>query len=283
MRWTMRFASATSARRSSDIGERQGTLRVVLRVAFIGLGTIGRGVLRLLSPADEIEVVGALVRTTERESAVPLCASIEQLLERKPRVVVELAGHEALRCHGPSVLRAGIDLVVLSVGALAEREVECELVEAARTGGGRMIVASGAIGGLDAIASAAVGGLETVTHTTRKPARALMDAEAARQLTEPKELFRGTAREGALRFPENINVAAAVSLAGIGLDRTEVCVVADPALERNTHEVVAKGAFGELRFEIRGIPSEENPRTGRIVAMSVVHTLRRMQSPMVVG
>jgi aspartate dehydrogenase len=256
---------------------------MVLRVAFIGLGTIGRGVLRLLSPADEIEVVGALVRKTRRESAVPLYSTVEQLLAREPNVVVEVAGHEALRCHGPSVLRAGIHLMVLSVGALAQREVEEALLEAACAGGSKIVVVSGAIGGLDAIASAAVGGLERVTHTTRKPARALMDEEAARQLTEPKELFRGSAREGALRFPENINVAAAVSLAGIGLDRTEVCVVADPALQRNTHEVVANGAFGELRFEIRGIPSDENPRTGRIVAMSVVHTLRRMQSPMVIG
>jgi aspartate dehydrogenase len=144
-------------------------------------------------------------------------------------------------------------------------------------------VASGAIGGLDAIASAAIGVLDRVTHTTRKPARALLDADEAAQLTAPRELFRGTAREGALRFPENINVAAAVSLAGLGLDRTTVCVVADPSLARNTHEVVAEGTFGELRFEIRGIPTEDNPRTGRIVAMSVVHTLRRLNAPLVIG
>ena len=84
-------------------------------------------------------------------------------------------------------------------------------------------------------------------------------------------------------LPENINVAAAVSLAGIGLDRTQVCVVADPALERNTHEVVAEGTFGQMRFEIRGIPTETNPRTGRIVAMSVLSTLRRLRAPLVVG
>lgn len=256
---------------------------MTLRVGLIGLGAIGGGVLRLLTPEDDIKVVGALVRRLDRDSAVPLWQSVEQLLEAKPDVVVEAAGHEALRCYGPRVLRAGVDLVLLAVGALADAELEAELRAAAKAGGSRAVVASGAIGGLDALSSAAVGGLEQVTHTTRKPARALLNAEEAASLREPKELFRGCAREGVLRFPENINVAAAVSLAGIGLDRTEVCVIADPYLERNTHEVVAHGTFGELRFQIRGIPSDDNPRTGRIVAMSVVRTLRRLRAPLVIG
>jgi len=256
---------------------------MTLRVGLIGLGTIGSGVLRLIEPADDIEVVGALVRQGRSEAPVPIVTSIEALLALQPDVVVEGAGHEALRCHGPRVLRAGVGLVVLSVGAFADPAVESALICAARDGGGRVLIASGAIGGLDALAAAAVGGLDHVTHTTRKPARALLPASEADLLREPRELFRGSAREGALRFPENINVAAAVSLAGIGLDRTQVCVVADPALERNTHEVVAEGTFGQMRFEIRGIPTETNPRTGRIVAMSVLSTLRRLRAPLVVG
>ena len=134
---------------------------------------------------------------------------------------------------------------------------------------------------MDAIAAAAVGGLSSVTHTTRKPARTLLGEGA--NLESACELFRGSAREGALRFPESINVAAAVSLAGIGLDRTEVKVIADPTVESNMHEVVAKGAFGELCFEIRNVPTEDNPRTGRLVAMSVLHALRRRQSRLVIG
>ncbi len=256
---------------------------MALRLGLIGFGSIGRGVVRLLTPEDGIEVVGALVRNPGRTAAVPLCETLAQLLAAQPEVIVEAAGHEALRCYGPSVLRSGVDLIVLSVGALADPALEAELREAATVGGSRAMVAPGAIGGLDALSSAAVGGLERVTHTTRKPARALLEAEEAAQLQGPKELFRGCAREGVLRFPENINVAAAVSLAGIGLDRTEVCVIADPALERNTHEVVAHGTFGELRFEIRGFPSDDNPRTGRIVAMSVVRTLRRLRAPLVIG
>jgi len=254
-----------------------------LRVGLIGCGTIGRSVLQLLESEDDIAIIGALVRNPARQAPVPLFDNLRQLLSLRPDVVVEVAGHDGLRCHGPAVLRAGFDLILLSVGALAHPEFEQELRAAARKGRSRAMVASGAIGALDAIASAAVGGLEQVTHTTRKPARALLEAEEANRLSEPKELFRGSAREGALRFPENINVAAAVSLAGLGLDRTEVRVVADPRLERNTHEVVARGAFGELRFEMRGIPTDDNPRTGRLVAMSVVHALRQLRSPLVIG
>jgi aspartate dehydrogenase len=256
---------------------------MTLRVGLIGLGAIGLGVLHLLRDDADIEVVGAVVRDADKPRALLTCTSLDDLLALRPDVVVEVGGHDALRCHGPSVLRAGIDLIMLSVGALADPKLEVELTCAARDGGARAIVASGAIGGLDAIAAAAIGGLERVTHTTRKPARALLDADEAARLTAPRELFRGTAREGALLFPENINVAAAVSLAGLGLDRTTVCVVADPSLTRNTHEVVAEGTFGELRFEIRGIPSDDNPRTGRIVAMSVVHTLRQLRAPLVIG
>jgi aspartate dehydrogenase len=98
-----------------------------------------------------------------------------------------------------------------------------------------------------------------------------------------REVFRGNAREGALRFPESINVAAAVSLAGIGLDRTEVRVLADPAVTRNHHEVVAEGPFGALRFEIANIPSEANPKTGRLVALSIVQALLRRRAALVVG
>jgi aspartate dehydrogenase len=212
-----------------------------------------------------------------------MVATIEALLAARPEVVVDAAGHAALRARGPAVLRAGCDLLMLSVGALADPALEDEIRAAARAGGARARVASGGIGALDAIASAAVGGLERVTHTVRKPARTLMDPREAATLAAPREMFRGPARQGVLLFPESINVAAAVSLAGIGLDQTEVCVIADPAARRNQHEVVAEGAFGRLRFEIENIPREENPRTGRLVAMSVVHELLQRRAFLSVG
>ena len=262
------------------------TMHDPLRVGLVGFGAIARGVVRLLRAEDDVDLVGALVADQGKsrdETAPKIFASVEELLEQRPEVVVELAGHAALRSYGPPILRAGVDLMLVSVGALAEPAVEQAIVEAACAGRSRAIVVSGAIGGLDAIAAAGVGGLSRVTHTTRKPARALLSASEAAELREPRELFRGSAREGAMRFPESINVAAAVSLAGIGLDRTEVCVIADPNVDRNLHEVVAQGEFGELRFEIRNIPTDDNPRTGRLVAMSVVHALRRRRATLVVG
>lgn len=257
-----------------------------MRVGLIGLGAIGQRLMRLVQPDDDVEFVGALVRDINkpREAVgVVLCASVEDLLSRHPEVVVEAGGHEALRTCGPPLLCAGVDLLIVSVGALADPVFEGTLLDAARQGDSRAVVASGAIGALDALASAAVGGLNRVTHITRKPARALLPADEASRLTGPRELFRGPAREGVLRFPESVNVAAAVSLAGLGMDRTELCVIADPALERNTHEVVAEGVFGELRFQIRNVPTEENPRTGELVAMSVLHCLRRRTAPLTIG
>jgi len=257
-----------------------------MRVGFIGLGTIARGVLELLQPADRIDIVGALVAHPNKlrpDCHVHLCTRIEDLLALKPEVVVEVAGHAALRCHGPTVLRAGIDLLILAVGALAEPDTERAIREAARAGNSRAIIVSGGIGGLDAIASASAGQLNRVTHITRKPARALLPPEEAAALQEPRELFAGSAREGALKFPESINVAAAVSLAGLGLDRTQVRVTADPTLDRNRHEVIAEGDFGRFRFEIENVPSADNPRTGRLVAMSVAQALRRRQARLIIG
>jgi aspartate dehydrogenase len=257
-----------------------------MRVGLIGLGAIGGGVLTLLRDDHDVSVVGALVANPTRPrgaNAPRLCTDVEDLLRQRPDVVVEAAGHAALRCFGPRVLRAGIDLLMVSVGALAEPEVESAIRAAAQAGGSQAVVVSGAIGGLDAIASAAVGGLLRVTHTTRKPPASLLDPAEAQHLKAPQQLFHGSAREGALRFPESINVAAAISLAGLGLDRTEVCVIADPSIERNQHEVFVQGDFGELRFEIKNVPSAENPKTGRLVAMSVVHALRRRRAALVVG
>jgi aspartate dehydrogenase len=254
-----------------------------LRVGLIGLGAIGSRVIDYAREhaADSILFVGALVRDVGRQREagdIPLVSTPAELLALRPDIVVEAAGHEALRTHGPAILRSGCDLLFLGVGALADPDLETAIREAALEGGATAEIASGAIGALDAISAAAVGGIDRATHTVRKPPRSLMSKEEADNLTGPTVLFRGPAREGALIFPENINVAAAVSFAGIGLDRTEVCVIADPAVGRNQHEVEIEGTFGWMKFEIRGIPSDENPKTGRIVAMSIVRHLMNRQA-----
>lgn len=256
------------------------------RVGFIGLGTIGQGVVHLLEERgiDSIKIIAALVRDPGRARSVdiPLVATLDQLLALKPDVVVEIAGHDGLREHGPATLRAGFNLIAVSVGVLAHDDVHQALLDAAEEGGTRMKVASGAIGALDAIAAARLGGLERVTHTVRKPPTTLFGPDSA-PLSAPQTVFSGFAREAAIKYPESVNVTAAVSLAGVGLDETRVEIIADPAVTRNQHEISAEGTFGTLRFEVRGIPTDENPRTGRLVAMSILSTLLEERTPIYVG
>jgi aspartate dehydrogenase len=248
-----------------------------MRVGLIGLGAIGLGVVRLARsrPADGLHVVAALVRDRDRtrpDGGPVAVFSLDELLALRPDVVLDAAGHAALREYGASVLAAGVDLIVLSVGALADDQLLARLRTCAKASGSHVRIASGAIAGLDALSAAALGGLERVTHTVRKPARTLL-GDGAAGMNEARELYRGTARDGVARFPESANVVAAVSLAGLGFDRTEMAVVADPHATRNVHVVTADGAFGSLRIEIQNIPTEENPRTARLTAMSAYRAL----------
>jgi aspartate dehydrogenase len=162
-------------------------------------------------------------------------------------------------------------------------------VEKARTSGARIIVPTGALLGLDAVRAAAEGSINSVRMVTRKPPAGLEGAPYLREhnvsvadLNEAKKVFVGTAREGARGFPTNVNVAAALSLAGIGPDRTMLEIWADPTIERNTHYISVDADTARFSMTIENVPSE-NPRTGRIVALSVIATLRGLVSELKVG
>jgi aspartate dehydrogenase len=263
-----------------------------LRVGLLGLGAIGRRVATLISDgaAGDCTLVAVLVRDVERYAAVRstlsdavLTADVDAFFAARPSVVVEAAGHAALRQYGEQVLDAGADLLLLSVGALADAPFAARLQQAAVRAGRQILVPSGGIAALDAIGAAALGRLDEVVHTVRKPPRAF----SAEQLggTVPSVarcLYDGPAQDGVGRFPENVNVAAAVSLAGLGLARTRLVVIADPAVERNTHVVEVRGDFGQLQLRMENTPTE-NPKTGRIVALSVANALRHRTAPVVIG
>ena len=263
--------------------------RDMLRVGLIGYGAIGQEVARLLTERDDadIRLVGALVRHPTRlrpPDSPSIVTTLSELLDMQPQVVVEVAGHEGLRDHGPAILRAGVDLILISVGVLSQPDVLHEFLDAAQKSGARARVVSGAIGGLDALSAASLGGLTKVIHTMRRLPQTLLAPDEVATLTIAREVFRGNARQAAQQFPEFLNIAAAVALAGNGFDQTEVRVFADPNVKHSVHEVYAEGTFGTFRFEIENAPiSSPPPHGAKLVAMSIVHALLSRRAPLVIG
>jgi aspartate dehydrogenase len=264
------------------------------RVGLIGFGAAGRALAGLIDAgaAGRAELVGVIVRSPDghqadaRRLGLPFVHDAAALLALDPSLVVEAGGHEALRTHVPAILEAGVDVLSISVGALADPATLETLTEAATRGDARLRVPSGAIAALDAISAAAVGEVERVVHVVRKPPRSLLPPEEATEVERSgvaRELYAGPARDAAALFPANVNVTSAVSLAGIGLDRTEVRVVADPDVVRNTHEVTVEGPFGRLAFKMENVPLPDNPKTGRIVPLSLARAIRALDEPVVVG
>jgi len=264
-----------------------------IRVAIAGLGAVGRTLARRLSagiPGLELACVSA-----RDQAKACVWLEVEKIacpvvpLEAMPQhadLAVECAPGEIIDQICLPMLAAGKRVMVLSAGALLPRP---ELVELARSTGGQIIVPTGALLGLDAVTAAAEGAIQSVTMVTRKPPKGLVGARylvanniSVDGLTEPLRIFAGTAREAAAGFPENVNVVAALALAGIGPDRTMIEIWADPALSRNCHTINVEADSARFSFSIENVPSE-NPKTGRITALSVVAALRKMTAPLRVG
>ena len=271
----------------------EGTRRAVRAVGVVGLGAIGRQVCRALDAGiPGLALVGALARDRQRAEAFlgslttrPAFLPLPELVA-KSDLVVEASTQAHLAEIAPAALGAGKDLVVLSCGGLLGRQ---DWISLAESRGARIHVPSGAISGLDGVKGARVGQVTQVTMETRKPPRGLagapwiveqkIDLDA---ITQETLIFEGRATEACRAFPANVNVLAALSLAGIGPERTRIKIFAVPGLARNTHRVRIEGEFGRLTVEMENVPSE-NPRTGKLSYLSTIALLRDLGATLRVG
>jgi aspartate dehydrogenase len=270
------------------------TNRATLRVGIVGLGTVGRDLCRAID-RGEVEVQLVAVNTRDHERTRPFLEtlrhqppllSLDDLIARSD-LVIEAATQAALETIAPRTLAHGKDLIVLSVGGLLDHH---DWVELAAQTGSHIYVPSGAIVGLDGVKGAAIGPLTAVTMTTRKPPRALEGAPFVVEhhidldsFTVPTLIFEGDAREACRGFPANVNISAALSLAGIGPDRTHISILVDPNGVRNVHDIEVVGEFGRFSIHLENEPSETNPRTGKLTSFSTLALLKTLTNPLTVG
>jgi len=257
-----------------------------MRIGLLGCGNIGR---ILADAIDGGEVECSLVAVFDQD--IQRARELADSLRGSPRVsedfegllqdtdlVVEAASQDAVKEYGVKVIESGKDLLIMSVGALVDGALFNELTQLINKTGRMIYVPSGAIAGLDGIKAANTKGIDSVELTTRKPPVEL-------GATTDKEIvvYDGSAREGIKKFPKNVNVAATLSLAGIGFDKTKLRIIADPKMERNVHEICVKGTFGEFNVKMENLPSPNNPKTSYLAAMSAIATLKEINSALRLG
>lgn len=277
---------------------------MVRTLGIIGLGAIGTSLLKILSEhlAEPLDCVTALVRAqsvAKTELVLAACpaalarrvtvlASVDELLARRPDLVVECAGHGALSSYGAQILAHGIDLLVVSSGALTDDALRQSLIAAARAGQSRLLISSGAIGGVDLVAASQLSGISSLTYTSRKPPGAWRGSPAEQRvdlgtLKEAAVFYEGSARDAARDYPKNANVAATLALAGPGLDATRVRLIADPGVTANVHEFSLRSAAVNADVRIEGQASPDNPKTSIGTAYALAREILNQSRPIAIG
>jgi aspartate dehydrogenase len=259
----------------------------MLRVGLIGLGAIGRSIVDLWGalPPGTFSLAAVCVRPTQRQAArlaMPsdtlVCDNISELLAICPHYVIEAAGQSAIASHGDRILRAGSSLYVLSVGSLAHDTLRKSLQDAAHAGKSHVLIPAGALAGFDGLLTMDCDNLHSVKYTSTKPCNAWHGTLASEtheldRLTERTVIFRGNASDAARSFPKNANLAAAVALAGIGFERTQIELVADPNVKGNIGMLEAMSQSSTMTLTVSSSPSS-NPKTSANVGASVIAALR---------
>lgn len=267
-----------------------------MQFGVIGFGAVARNLIgaQATGKLGRARIGAVLVRNlakvspeAQKQAGCPIYDDLNRFLASPIRVVVEAAGQPALRQYAVPVLEAGKDLLVISYGAFGDEEFYRECVAAAERGGGRLMLCSAALTGLDGLQSVATEPVEEVTHIVRKPPRAWLGTPAEEMvdlmsLTAPFLIYDGPARGAVTRFPQNVNIACAVSLAGIGLDRTRLQIWADPFISVNAQEIRVRGETATLQINAWDVPSE-NPKSGKITYGGLIKALRNLAGPVVIG
>ncbi|MEM2250691.1 MAG: aspartate dehydrogenase [Candidatus Hadarchaeales archaeon] len=273
----------------------------MLGVGIIGCGALGSILAKEIDigEAGEVRLVGVLDKKMEAAEKLSktlrkkpkIFKTIEEMLaDKEIDIVVETASQEAVRQYSEKILKAGKDLVILSVGALADKKLLSSLIKIAKKTGKKIYVPSGAILGVDGIKAISMREVDEVLIITRKPPRALSYSEYVKRkridlkkMRHPKVIFEGPAKEAVKFFPASVNVAATVSLAGVGFDKTKVKIIVDPTLKRNIHEIHIRGVAGEYSIIAKNLPTAESAKTSMLAALSTVRLLKSLQEPLKIG
>jgi aspartate dehydrogenase len=267
-----------------------------VNICVIGCGTIGTTIARAVEPMPEINIVyltdrskECATRLQEKMTKVRYVPDIVPILN-DIKLVVEAASQDAARYYVPLALSAGVDVLIMSVGIFQDEEFQKDAFRLAKRKSAKIYMPSGAIGGIDALGAASLEQIDEVTLTTTKPPSAFgpnpyLESKGivASELRERTELFYGTAREAVKHFPQNINVAATISLAGIGFEKTRIRIMCDPQVQTNEHHLKAKGKFGELDVVTRNVPSPKNPKTSYLAALSAISAIKKITGTIWVG
>lgn len=265
----------------------------MIKIGMIGTGSIGQFLLQEVNVKKRISNVTITSILDERPGTLEHlqqisgkfdCAYVTdktEFLLSEVDLCVECANSDVAKTYALDIVKHGKNMLMVSAGALVDRDFTIQLTKLCVENNCQVSIPSGAIGGLDVLRAAKVlGEIELVKLTTRKPPNAL---SLKTENNEPTVVFSGTAAEAIARFPQNMNVAISLSLAGIGVEQTSVTLLVDPNVERNIHEVWMKGAFGEMKLYLENIPFASNPKTSYLTALSTLSTLNRMVEPIKIG
>ncbi|MDI6826268.1 MAG: aspartate dehydrogenase [Candidatus Aenigmarchaeota archaeon] len=267
-----------------------------MKIALIGCGNIGTIIAKAIEEKKvdaKLECVYDIIEERGKEFAkkfVSTYKKFDDILKEDLDLIIEAASQEAVRTLIPRALKAKKNVMIMSAGALVDEKLFHEIKELTDKNRLKVYIPSGAIAGLDGIKSANIIEIENVMLKTRKPPKSLEGAPFFEKyhvnlndIKNPTIIYEGPAKEAVRLFPQNVNIAASLSLAGIGPEKTKVQIIADPNIKSNIHEIIAEGKFGVLKTRVENIPSPDNPKTSYLAALSAIATLKKITEPIQIG